>query len=53
MEGWRQERLGSRAGTHREEEKNKNILTRKKNILDTHRPSHGRPLSGASLVSVV
>jgi len=50
MEGWRQERLGSRAGTHREEEKNKNILTRKKerkkerkkNILDTHRPSHGR-----------
>jgi hypothetical protein len=27
MEGWRQERLGSRAGTHREEEKNKNILT--------------------------
>jgi hypothetical protein len=45
MEGWRQERLGSRAGTHREEEKNKNILTekeKKKNILDTHRPSHGR-----------
>jgi hypothetical protein len=42
MEGWRQERLGSRAGTHREKEKNKNILTgkeRKKNILDTHRPS--------------
>jgi hypothetical protein len=35
MEGWRQERLGSRAGTHRagthrEEEKNKNILTRRK-----------------------
>jgi hypothetical protein len=30
MEGWRQRRLGSRAGTHREEEKNKNILTRKK-----------------------
>jgi hypothetical protein len=48
MEGWRQERLGSRAGTHREEEKNKNILTRKKerkkNILDTHQPSHGRTL---------
>jgi hypothetical protein len=48
MEGWRQERLGSRAGTHREEEKNKNILTRKekrkKNILDTHRHSHGRTL---------
>jgi hypothetical protein len=42
MEGWRQKRLGSRAGTHREEEKNKNIPTRKKNILDTHRPSHGR-----------
>src|ERR1700693_1073857 len=39
MEGWRQERLGSRAGTHREEEKNKNILTRKKKILDTPRPS--------------
>jgi hypothetical protein len=30
MEGWRQERLGLRAGTHREEEKNKNILTRRK-----------------------
>jgi len=30
MEGWRQERLGSRAGTHRKKEKNKNILTRKK-----------------------
>ena len=30
MEGWRQGRLSSRAGTHREEEKNKNILTRKK-----------------------
>jgi len=29
MEGWRQERLGSRAGTHREKEKNKNILTGK------------------------
>jgi hypothetical protein len=29
MEGWRQERLGSRAGTHREGEKNKNILTGK------------------------
>jgi hypothetical protein len=23
MEGWRQERLGSRTGTHRKEEKNK------------------------------
>jgi hypothetical protein len=30
MEGWRQERLGPRAGTHREEEKNKKILIRKK-----------------------
>jgi hypothetical protein len=29
MEGWRQRRLGSRAGTHREKEKNKNILTGK------------------------
>jgi len=29
MEGWRQERLGSRAGAHREKEKNKNILTGK------------------------
>jgi hypothetical protein len=27
MEGWRQERLGSRAGIHREEEMNKSILT--------------------------
>jgi hypothetical protein len=45
MEGWRQRRLGSRAGTHREKEKNKNILTgkkKRKNLLDTHRPSHGR-----------
>jgi len=30
MEGWRQERLGSRAETHREEEKNKNMLTGRK-----------------------
>jgi hypothetical protein len=29
MEGWRQGRLGSRAGTHREKEKDKNILTGK------------------------
>jgi len=47
MEGWRQERLGSRAGTHREEEKNKNILQeekekKQKNTLDSYRPSHGR-----------
>jgi hypothetical protein len=47
MEGWRQERLGSRAGTHREEEKIKNILTgrkekKQKNTLDSYRPSHGR-----------
>jgi hypothetical protein len=47
MEGWRQERLGSRAGAHRKEEKNKNILTGKKekkqkNTLDSYRPSHGR-----------
>src|SRR6266436_9039379 len=47
MEGRRQERLGSRAGTHSEEEKNKNILTRRKekkqkNTLDSYRPSHGR-----------
>jgi hypothetical protein len=44
MEGWRQERLGSRAGTHREEEKNKpqRKKKKKKNIIDTHRPSHGR-----------
>jgi hypothetical protein len=52
MEGWRQERLGSRAGTHREEEKNKNILTRKKNILDTHRPSHGRSWLIVGFVSI-
>ena len=37
MEGWRQERLGSRAGTHREEEKNKNILTgRKREKTEKH-----------------
>jgi hypothetical protein len=29
MEGWRQERLGSRAGTHREKEKNKKHPYRK------------------------
>jgi hypothetical protein len=48
MEGWRQGRLGSRAGTHAEKEKNKNIHTgkkKRKNILDTHRPSHGRTWS--------
>ncbi|HEY6765947.1 MAG TPA: hypothetical protein VI386_14375 [Candidatus Sulfotelmatobacter sp.] len=36
MEGWRQERPGSRAGTHREEEKNKNILTRKEKRKKKH-----------------
>jgi hypothetical protein len=37
MEGWRQERLGSRAGTHREEEKNKNILPgRKREKTEKH-----------------
>jgi hypothetical protein len=46
MEGWRQERLGSRAGTHREEELNKSILTgrkreKQKKSLDSYRPSHG------------
>jgi hypothetical protein len=30
MEGWRQERLGSRAGTHREEEKKKTSLQEEK-----------------------
>jgi hypothetical protein len=30
MEGWRQERLGPRVGTHREKETNKNILTKRK-----------------------
>jgi len=30
MEGWRQERLGSRAGTHRAEEKNKKHPYKKK-----------------------
>jgi len=48
MEGWRQGRLGSRAGTHRGKEENKNILIgkeKKKNILDTRRPSHGRTLA--------
>jgi len=30
MEGWRQERLGSRVGTHKEEEMNKSILTGRK-----------------------
>jgi hypothetical protein len=30
MEGWRQERLGSRAGTHREEEKGEKHPYKKK-----------------------
>jgi hypothetical protein len=30
MEGWRQERLGSRAGTHREKEKYKTSLQERK-----------------------
>jgi hypothetical protein len=30
MEGWRQERLGSRAGTHREKNKNKTSLQERK-----------------------
>jgi hypothetical protein len=30
MEGWRQRRLGSRAGTHREKEKNKTYLQERK-----------------------
>jgi hypothetical protein len=51
MEGWRQERLGSRARTHREEEKKTFLQEEKekkqKNILDTHRPSHGRGLYAA------
>src|SRR6266403_5689506 len=46
MEGWRQERLGSRAGTHREEEKKTSLQEEKekkqKNTLDSYRPSHGR-----------
>jgi hypothetical protein len=41
MEGWRQERLGSRTGTHREEEKNKKTSLqeekekKQKNTLDS------------------
>jgi hypothetical protein len=44
MEGWRQERLGSRAGTHRRKRRTKTSLQerKKKNILDSYRPSHGR-----------
>jgi hypothetical protein len=36
------------------EEKNKNILTekeKKKNILDTHRPSHGRTYPAGGSIS--
>src|SRR2546429_6594672 len=51
MEGWRQERLGSRAGTHREEEKKTSLQEEKekkqKNTLDSYRPSHGRGFYGA------
>ena len=55
MEGWRQRRPGSNAkeSTGRKEKtERKNILTRKKkkNILDTHRPSHGRTWALSSLV---
>jgi len=48
MEGWRQERLGSRAGTHREEEKNKNILTRKKKRKKTYLTLTGLLMEGLS-----
>jgi hypothetical protein len=42
MEGWRQERLGSRAETHREEERNKNILTERKNKRKKERKKEGK-----------
>ena len=48
MEGWRQERLGSRAGTHREEEKNKNILTRKEKRKKTYLTLTGPLMEGLS-----
>src|SRR5690348_1481903 len=53
MEGWRQRRPGSNAkeSTGRKEKtERKNILTRKKNILDTHRPSHGRRLARVVII---
>src|SRR5690242_20141520 len=48
MEGWRQERLGSRAGTHREKEKNKNILTGKEK-RKTYLTLTGLLMEGVSL----
>ena len=43
MEGWRQERLGSRQELTGRKRRTKRSLQerKKKNILDTHRPSHG------------
>jgi hypothetical protein len=51
MEGWRQERLGSRAGTHREKEKNKTSLQgKKKKERKTHLTLIGPLMEGAFMV---
>jgi len=49
MEGWRQERLGSRAGTHREEEKKKHPYKKKKRKnRKTHLTHTGLLMEGIS-----
>jgi hypothetical protein len=52
MEGWRQERLGSRAGTHREEEKNKNILKERKKRRKTSLTLTGLLMEGTRNLTV-
>jgi hypothetical protein len=50
MEGWRQGRLGSKAGTHREKEKNKNIHTGKEK-RKTYLTLTGLLMEGVGLVA--
>jgi hypothetical protein len=46
MEGWRQERLGSRAGTHREEEKKTSLQEEKRKNRKTHLTHTGLLMEG-------
>jgi hypothetical protein len=46
MEGWRQERLGSRAGTHREEEKKTSLQEEKEKNRKTHLTHTGLLMEG-------
>jgi len=46
MEGWRQERLGSRVGTHREEEKKHPYKKKKRKNKKTHLTHTGLLMEG-------